>query len=456
MDPKKAAETDSSSIISDVLEMEIGDNADEMSDGEVQIELKGLHQSSSKPADIEIKYPMADSNTSLATPKIRSVVVLPESTSYRKKSEVHKPSTDHAKANKPKRKLDKNSSGRYKTNKSEGTLVALLSKVRMPSATESSEPTDKQINLNLNQVDTPQSIKRVRSAGSTPEDGKNNPEKLIKMQNVGDRKVTAAPSKPNLMTRRILNIKVSVAKRPPSRMDLQTIKKFLHYQIERAVEEKADFIPTFNEPCRIERDGVYVYCSDQKCADWVKWIANGGIPDTSGALVVLPHETPLNLEPEHIMIRVQTCIPTRKPKNKILEFLAQLNKELNTEKWNIRNLRLKGSSSVMAYMKMDKPSFDTICARGNQLNWILGPIDIKREEHGDKEKRSRAAKNHTKFGDSHLKPRLSSTVDSDRKNTEPNAVENGNPKPKSVRMTGPAEGNYEHKHPHAHPKSKTD
>ncbi len=66
-----------------------------------QLELKGLQQSCSKPANILGKDPMVESNTSLATPKIRlvvAVVVIPELTSNNEKSEVHRSSLDHAKA----------------------------------------------------------------------------------------------------------------------------------------------------------------------------------------------------------------------------------------------------------------------------------------------------------------------------------------------------------------------
>ncbi len=79
------------------------------------------------------------------------------------------------------------------------------------------------------------------------------------------------------MVHRTLNIKVCVVQRTPNRTDLLTIRKYLQYQIEKTVEDRAEFIPTFNEPCRIERYRVYVYCSDEKCADWVKWIASAGI-----------------------------------------------------------------------------------------------------------------------------------------------------------------------------------
>ncbi len=466
MDPKVAADSDVSSVNGDFLEMEIGDNAGGMTDEEVKEELAALHQKCPRPARMEDKNknknPIAECYTSLATPKIRSVVVLPESTSSNKKSEAHGSSAGRqpktkTKTKTSKRKPDKNGSEK-------NTLVALMAKVRMSGTNEASKACDK--HTQRNRMDSPQRIKRVRSAGSTPEDGKKNPEKLIKLQGVNDSMASAALSKPNsnLIARRTLNVKVCIAKQPPTSTDLQAIKKFLQYQIEQAVADGAEFIPIFTEPCIIKRDGVYVFCSNLKCVNWVKFIAIGGIPGTSGELVVLPHETPLNWNPENIIIRVRATIPTRKPKEIILRFLADLNKEYNTEKWTIKRTRPKGASSLVAYMRIDKPSFDAICARDNKLNWILGPINIEREVHGNKPNRSRKAekgKKDTEFRDSHLTPHPSRIVDSDRNNNNNNNAKlndegSGNLELKSANMAASDAKNNGQINANPHPKSKMD
>lgn len=118
-------------------------------------------------------------------------------------------------------------------------------------------------------------------------------------------------------------------------------------------------------------------------------MAIGGIPDISSKLVVLPHETQLQFDPYFVNVRVVMTIPTKKPGDVSLSDLAQLNKDLNIERWRITRIRPKGSSSSKVYMRMDKRSFDTISARdGNYVNWILGPISINKEVHKAQPKKS--------------------------------------------------------------------
>ncbi len=233
--------------------------------------------------------------------------------------------------------------------------------------------------------------------------------------------------------RRTLNLNVCVAQRPPAGRDLVNIKLFLQEKIEDALTNRASFIPIFKEVCRIGRDGVYVFCSEFSCAEWIVNIVKGGIPSVNGQVTVLPQNTPQNFKPEMVMVRVVTCIPTKQPKEKILDNLAQMNKNLNTRSWDIKRIRPKGSSSIV-YMRMDKRSHDIIESHNNEINWILGPIKIRLEEHRKPNppntataNNSDAASGNPLHGNSHLKPPSKEDVDSYPKG--PGLTRNGGSRP---------------------------
>lgn len=144
-------------------------------------------------------------------------------------------------------------------------------------------------------------------------------------------------------------------------------------------------MPLFDDVVKIGRDGVYVFCADARCADWITKTIGNGIPSVEGTLTVLPHDTPLIVRPELVMVRTEATIPTKLPKANILDSIAQLNRNLNTENWYIKRIRPRGSNSIV-YMRMDKRSFDAITAQNNKVHWILGPITIKLESHKSKQK----------------------------------------------------------------------
>lgn len=155
----------------------------------------------------------------------------------------------------------------------------------------------------------------------------------------------------------------------------------LQTKIEESLEQQESYIPIFNDPCKIESDGVYIFCTDYSCTEWILKVVKDGIPTVDSALTVLPQDTPLNCKPELTMVRKVVFIPSRKPKSKILELFAKLNRNLNTEKWRIGDNRHKGSCSSTVYLKMDRKSFEVIQANNNKLNWILGPVEVRSEEH---------------------------------------------------------------------------
>lgn len=217
-----------------------------------------------------------------------------------------------------------------------------------------------------------------------------------------------------MVVRRTLNLKICIAQRPPAGKDLQYIKQFLRDKIEESLENGASFIPIFKNVCKIGQDGVYVFCSDFQCAEWTTNIVREGIPSVDGHLTVLPQDTPLIFRPELVGVRTVSCIPTKQPKEKILNNLASL----DTQGWDIKRIRPKGSSS-MVYMRMDNRSFDTIQSQEGKINWILGPINVKLEEHRAKLKPPNAtsapildaATGKSLPVDSHLKPSPMRDVD---------------------------------------------
>lgn len=387
----------------EVMELDVDYNSDLMSDGEVQTELDTINEDEGDELnETVIEGPANAKETDLATPKLQSVVVIPV-TSNRSRNTVSKPSSSTNTDKKPNR--NRNGSTKRKMSKKEvdssaGSLVSMLSRVKVSNTTA--------------EATTPINSKRIRSAGTTPE---NQPTKITKT--VEGLNATEKSSY-SLVVRRTLNLKICVSNRPPAGRDLFNIKQFLREKIEKALTDGAAFIPIFKEVCRIAQDGVYVFCADFTCAEWIANIVKEGIPAVNGQLTVLPQDTPLKLKPEMVMVRVVTCIPTKQPKEKILDNLTQMNKNLNTRSWDIKRIRPKGSSS-MIFMRMDKKSFDFIVSQDSKINWILGPITIREEEH-------RAKPKPPNTGNSHLKPPPTGDVESYPKGS--GLTRNGGSKPK--------------------------
>lgn len=365
-------DSDTSSLNGDFIDIDIGANAAEMSDGEILSEIKALHPGKALAYHTDTKFSVSKtmSDTTLATPKIPSAVVIPESSLSNRSKVEEQRSWGELEFQTKKPRRNRNGKGSANDKTSDNSLAAFLSKVKMSSARNDSKPVeDRTSNF---EASTPKNSKRIHSAGTTPENCKSQPGKLAKLEDV--------------IKWETLNLKVCMPQRPPTGKELQTIKQFLQYQIEAALSNREKFIPLFTEPCKIERDGVYVYCSDLACTKWLKCMVIPGIPDVSGVLTVLPQDTPLKLDPNFVMVRIVVCIPTRKPGDQILNNLAQLNKDLNTERWCIKRIRPKGSSKSMVFMRIDKQSYDTIASRNGKVNWILGPIYFEIEGHRSRKK----------------------------------------------------------------------
>lgn len=386
MEVTRETNNEASSANEEFIEMDTKEDSALMTDSEIQLELDVIQKWSES---LNLKKKISKETLSkkpLSTPKIQSVVVIPESASIRPNVEACQSGLKTGREPKlPKRNKNRIGLTKNKANdsgNSSSTLITLLSKGRTPVRKNASKPT---IQVDRNNGVTPVNGKRNRSAGTTPEANGTQPDKMAKLQGETNCKTPDGTPRHSLMDRRNLNLKVCASRRPLTSKELQNIKQFLIYQIEQALEHRSNFIPIFTEPCKIGQDGVYVYCADETCAQWIKHSANMGIPDISEKLVTLPHETPVLFDPTFVTVRVYTTIPTQKPKDKILEDLAQLNRDLNTERWQIKRIRPKGPKSSIAYIRMDKRSYDTITVRDDDgekiINWILGPIVIKRETH---------------------------------------------------------------------------
>jgi len=169
----------------------------------------------------------------------------------------------------------------------------------------------------------------------------------------------------------------------PDINDLITVKKYIYDKIEEALEKRTYVpVPIYS---KIESDGVYVGCPDSICADWLYEVVQHGIPKIKSKVVVLHQsETIPSVRQGPKMVRTVTTIPTRHDNSKILDFFAQLNKNLNTEYWRISSRRYKGANKLTIFMRMDLASFEQIKIQNSRINWIMEQVTILRERQKSK------------------------------------------------------------------------
>ncbi|KAJ6642744.1 hypothetical protein Bhyg_07698 [Pseudolycoriella hygida] len=160
--------------------------------------------------------------------------------------------------------------------------------------------------------------------------------------------------------------------------------KFLEDKIFDAVMDDA-FSPTFMENNRIGKDGLYLHCTDFSSAEWIRNTMTASSEFKGSRIVVVPQEEEINFKPQSSHVRVKACVPMRKSGEEILKTMAKLNKHLNTEKWHIKRIIPNGTVKSTLYIRMDIPSFEVIKSQNNQINWILGTIEIRQERYGNKQ-----------------------------------------------------------------------
>lgn len=128
MDSEVNKEVETSSMNGDVIEMDINYGTDGMSDSEVQSELASLQQESeSNELEVTvIERPMVKEVKILATPKLSSVVVVPESAN---RSYTTKPRStgELKKDSKPSKTNHNNKNGSSKKNSSKTSAISLVS-----------------------------------------------------------------------------------------------------------------------------------------------------------------------------------------------------------------------------------------------------------------------------------------------------------------------------------------
>ncbi len=177
-----------------------------------------------------------------------------------------------------------------------------------------------------------------------------------------------------------LHLKICLKNKAPSGSDLKTITNFLNNKIIEALDY-GGFIPIFYDN-ELGNDGMYLKCSDYACANWLRNVIKEAEAATNLNLIVLKHDEKPMVPNGSDHVRVVTCIPTRRDYALILNTMAKLNKNLNTEKWRIAKHRFKGATKMTLYMRMDKQYFEAIKAQNNQIFWLLGHIDITLERSG--------------------------------------------------------------------------
>ncbi|KAJ6643519.1 hypothetical protein Bhyg_08481 [Pseudolycoriella hygida] len=182
---------------------------------------------------------------------------------------------------------------------------------------------------------------------------------------------------------RTLKIKIGPTAGPQIAIILPKIRKFLEDKIFDAVMDDT-FTPTFMENNRIGKDGLYLHCTDFSSAEWIRNTMTAASEFKESRIVVVPQEEEINFKPQSSHVRVKACVPMRKSGEEILKTMAKLNKHLNTEKWHIKRIIPNGTVKSTLYIRMDIPSFEVIKSQNNQINWILGTIEIRQERYGNK------------------------------------------------------------------------
>lgn len=88
--------------------------------------------------------------------------------------------------------------------------------------------------------------------------------------------------------------------------------------------------------------------------------------------------------PKPGLLRTLVTIPSRKGNGQILQTFADLNKNINTEKWVIAHRRYKGAVKTTLYLRMDREAFQIIESQGRELKWILDKVEVTLENRKPK------------------------------------------------------------------------
>lgn len=369
-------DTDTMSMDGKLFEIALGPDLDGLTDSELDNEIQMLSDDTDNENNNTVKEKSRPTSKSpTGTPKLPSVLVVPSSS----KSTLldWMPKVNESKSSTPIKDKRKNRSGSQKRDKNPksketGSLVSMLSKVtvstktKTPSAPEVSSKRNRSPGTAL--VDSRRPAKHPKIPGPKPNDSSDGP--------VLERSYSE-------IVKKTLQLKICLAEKKPEGNELKTIRNHLEGKVIEALE-KEKFIPVF-EKNWIGEDGVYVVCADFSCAEWVAKMVKEGIPGIKSKLAILPHDIVVKLKLAPEPIRVVTRVFTRKPNEFILDAMAKLNKNLNTEGWKIRSRRNHGTHKLTLFMKVDQASYEQIQKQGNKINWIMGSIvmELERPKGGE-------------------------------------------------------------------------
>lgn len=408
MERRNSESSDTISLNGNLFDLAMGRDLDGLTDNELKEEVD-LLSDEDDGINVTIKEIVKPSHSVAQTPlAVASVLVVPEATKkslanlipgkHRQPVVDSKPTHESGSTNKRNRAGSvKRRSKNERAIGGPSSLVSMLSKVTVSGdgkAKVSSTPKRNRSPGEALIVNQQQPIKIPKTAiapTQPPSTAARGGARVTASEanRIGATTIAQGSSEPNQrqetyseVTAKTLDLKVVLSDRAPAGRDLIGVKKFLSDKIEDSVSNKS-FLPIFKK-CYVGKDGVYAFCSDFACAQWLVNVIKLGVPGIDSKLAVIPHDVPVKLAEVKDMVRVVVTLPSRKTNEFILTAFAGYNKDLNTEDWRIRKRRNKGASKTTLFMRMDRASFEQLTKRNGEINWILGTVRVVIEKRRSK------------------------------------------------------------------------
>lgn len=375
-------DTDADSLTGDLIDIAVGSDLDGLSDGDFAASLEELSDEDDG-INVTIREGIKPSPAVLK-PKVASVVVVPNRNPSDLIPKEKKLDSTVTAAVTPKtvqaaKGSNKNGSSKRtkkhkaieSKNSSTGSLISMLSKVNVSASTASIQSTPKRLR-------SPESIE----ANDKPTKQSKAPATITSLPIVE----TATSQTYRDAVLKSLDMKVCIVDRPPVSKDMRSVQDYLTGKIEEAVLQN-DFIPLFRKNPYIGKDGVYLSCSNSRCGDWLLNFNDSVVPNINGKIIVVPQDQIVTVASQERQVRTVVHLPTRKSNDFILNALAGLNTNLNTEKWKISSRKHKGATKTTLFMRMDSESFEIIKQQNFIINWILGTAIVELENQKSKSKK---------------------------------------------------------------------
>lgn len=213
MEFTRETNSDASSTNEEFIEMDVKEDGAEMTDSEIQMELDVIQRFKECLGQKNMTSVETLANTPLATPKIQSVVVIPEPASSRPIAAESQRGVTSDRVNKtPNRNRNRSGSVKNKVNKSDGSsspIMASFLKGKTPVRESASKPIIKL--KEEGSIVTPVSNKRIRSTNTTPDEVHKQPDKLVRLQGGSYRKTPDNTVSYNLLEHRTKSKSVCLA-----------------------------------------------------------------------------------------------------------------------------------------------------------------------------------------------------------------------------------------------------